>query len=216
MCEPNAAALRRRARAGPQALRQQAAVRRGPAARHGPRFQLEDGRRRLRVALPRLAVRAGPGAAHAGLPFRGRSIGISRCATASGPTSMKILIAGASGLIGRATAAALRDDGHEVIRLVRRAPRLPGRGAGGIRPPARCPLEVCRSARRRSSTSAATTLRRGAGRRRGAAEIRASRVDTTRTLARVFGGSISDGPAAAGPRECLRGRVSTATGATSR
>ncbi len=41
---------------------------------------------------------------------------------------MKIVIAGASGLIGRALLPALRDRGHEVIRLV----RIPARGADEI------------------------------------------------------------------------------------
>jgi uncharacterized protein (TIGR01777 family) len=36
---------------------------------------------------------------------------------------MKIAVTGASGLIGQRLVAALRDDGHEVIRLVRRTPR---------------------------------------------------------------------------------------------
>lgn len=41
---------------------------------------------------------------------------------------MKIAVTGASGLIGRALVPALRDDGHEVVTLVRRAPQ----GAGEI------------------------------------------------------------------------------------
>src|SRR3712207_1168662 len=36
---------------------------------------------------------------------------------------MKIAVTGASGLIGQALVPALRADGHEVIRLVRRTPR---------------------------------------------------------------------------------------------
>ena len=38
---------------------------------------------------------------------------------------MKIAVTGSSGLIGTALVAGLRADGHEVIRLVRRAPRAP-------------------------------------------------------------------------------------------
>ncbi|MGW5313873.1 TIGR01777 family oxidoreductase [Nocardia thailandica] len=38
---------------------------------------------------------------------------------------MKVVIAGSSGLIGRALVTALRRDGHEVARLVRRAPQAP-------------------------------------------------------------------------------------------
>ncbi len=36
---------------------------------------------------------------------------------------MKIAVTGASGLIGGALVPALRSDGHEVVRLVRRTPR---------------------------------------------------------------------------------------------
>lgn len=39
---------------------------------------------------------------------------------------MKVAITGSSGLIGRALAASLRADGHEVVRLVRRPPRAAG------------------------------------------------------------------------------------------
>ncbi len=39
---------------------------------------------------------------------------------------MKVAVSGSSGLIGTALAASLRADGHEVIRLVRRAPRAAG------------------------------------------------------------------------------------------
>ena len=38
---------------------------------------------------------------------------------------MKVAVTGSSGLIGTALVASLRADGHEVIRLVRRAPRAP-------------------------------------------------------------------------------------------
>ena len=39
---------------------------------------------------------------------------------------MKVAVTGSSGLIGTALAASLSADGHEVVRLVRRAPRAPG------------------------------------------------------------------------------------------
>ncbi len=39
---------------------------------------------------------------------------------------MKVAVSGSSGLIGTALVASLRGDGHEVIRLVRRAPRAAG------------------------------------------------------------------------------------------
>lgn len=108
---------------------------------------------------------------------------------------MKILIAGASGLIGRATAAVLRDDGHEVIRLVRRAAASPDEirwnpAAGEV------PLEACHSAQAVINLCG-DDLAAGRWTPRRLEEIRSSRVDVTRTLARVFGGSIGSGP---GPR----------------
>ncbi len=102
---------------------------------------------------------------------------------------MKILIAGASGLIGRAATAALRADGHEVFRLVRRAAAAPDEvawhpAAGEV------PLEFCRTADAIINLCGAdlastrwTTKRRN--------EIRASRIDTTQTLAKIFGDSES-------------------------
>ena len=44
---------------------------------------------------------------------------------------MRIAITGSSGLIGSALVTALRRDGDEVIRLVRRAPRSDGEIAVG-------------------------------------------------------------------------------------
>ena len=38
---------------------------------------------------------------------------------------MKVVLTGASGLLGRALVSSLRDDGHEVLRLVRRPPAAP-------------------------------------------------------------------------------------------
>jgi len=105
---------------------------------------------------------------------------------------MKVLIAGASGLIGRATAAVLRDDGHEVKRLVRRDPASPEEvswnpAAGEL------PLEACRSAEAIVNLCGADLAAgRWTARRRD--EIRASRIDATRTLAKAFAGTISDGP----------------------
>jgi len=105
---------------------------------------------------------------------------------------MKVLIAGASGLIGRATAAVLRDDGHEVKRLVRRDPASPEEvswnpAAGEL------PLEACRSAEAIINLCGAD-LAAGRWTARRRAEIRASRIDATRTLAKAFAGTISDGP----------------------
>src|ERR1700720_708955 len=41
---------------------------------------------------------------------------------------MKVAVTGSSGLIGTALVASLRSDGHQVIRLVRRAPRSDDEG----------------------------------------------------------------------------------------
>jgi hypothetical protein len=109
---------------------------------------------------------------------------------------MKILMAGASGLIGRAAAAALRSDGHEVIRLVRREPseadEVTWRPAAG-----QVPVELCRSADaiiNLCGTDVAAS--RWTSKRRN--EIRTSRIDTTQTLAKVFGA-----PGSAGPRPSI-------------
>jgi hypothetical protein len=104
---------------------------------------------------------------------------------------MKIIIAGASGLIGRAAAQVLRDDGHEVVRLVRRVPASPDEAswnpaAGEV------PLEICRSAEAIINLCGEDfAAGRWTPKRRE--EIRASRIDTTRVLATVFGGTVSGG-----------------------
>lgn len=98
---------------------------------------------------------------------------------------MKILFAGSSGLIGRAATAALRGDGHEVIRMVRRpsasSDEVQWHPAAG-----ELPLEFCRGADAVINLCGAdigsgrwTTKRRN--------EIRTSRIDTTQTLAKIFG-----------------------------
>ena len=104
---------------------------------------------------------------------------------------MKILVAGASGLIGRAATAALRADGHEVIRLVRRAALTPDElawfpTAGEV------PLEACRAADAVINLCGADlAARRWSTKRRN--ELRSSRIDATQTLAKIF-----DAPAGAG------------------
>jgi uncharacterized protein (TIGR01777 family) len=100
---------------------------------------------------------------------------------------MRIFIAGASGLIGRAATLALRNDGHEVIRLVRRESLADDEvawhpTAGEI------PLDVCRTADAIVNLCGVDlTGHRWTERRRN--EIRTSRIDTTQTLAKIFIGS---------------------------
>lgn len=104
---------------------------------------------------------------------------------------MKILIAGASGLIGRAAAAALADDGHEIMRLVRRVPSTPDEvswnpAAGEL------PLEVCRSSEAIINLCGCNLASERWTPKR-LEEIRSSRIDATRTLAKVFAATLSDG-----------------------
>jgi uncharacterized protein (TIGR01777 family) len=118
------------------------------------------------------------------LRFLGAQLGLAHAAQEV-PTRMKILIAGASGLIGRAATSALRGDGHEVIRMVRRAAasadEMQWHPAAG-----ELPLEVCRAADAVINLCGADI---GAGRwtTRRKNEIRTSRIDTTQTLAKIFG-----------------------------
>lgn len=97
---------------------------------------------------------------------------------------MKVLVAGASGLIGRTLVAALKGDGHEVTRLVRHPAAAPDElvwnpAAGEV------PADACRAHEAVVNLCGApiaasrwTTKRRS--------EIRASRIDPTQTLAKVF------------------------------
>ncbi|MEU0438421.1 MULTISPECIES: TIGR01777 family oxidoreductase [unclassified Streptomyces] len=98
----------------------------------------------------------------------------------------RIAIAGSSGLIGGALAASLEAEGHEVVRLVRRAPREPGevrwdpeRGSVDA-----AGLEGC--------DAVVNLAGAGIGNRRWTesykALIRSSRVDGTRTLAEAVAG----------------------------
>jgi uncharacterized protein (TIGR01777 family) len=99
---------------------------------------------------------------------------------------MKILIAGASGLIGRSAAAALRGDGHEISRLVRR--QAASEDEVSWNPSAgEAPLDVCRTADAVINLCGADIADgRWTARRRS--ELRASRIDTTQTLAKIFAG----------------------------
>jgi uncharacterized protein (TIGR01777 family) len=96
---------------------------------------------------------------------------------------MKLVVSGASGLIGSALVPALEKDGHEILRLVRR--------------PATSPSEVEWDPARGSLDAAALSGVSGAISLSGAnvghrwtaarkAEIRSSRVDTTRLLAETL------------------------------
>jgi uncharacterized protein (TIGR01777 family) len=102
---------------------------------------------------------------------------------------MKILIAGASGLIGRAASAAFRADGHEVTRLVRRASTAPDElswypAAGEL------PVEECRKADAVVNLCGVDlAAKRWTTKRKN--EIRTSRIDTTQTLAKIFIGAGS-------------------------
>jgi hypothetical protein len=98
---------------------------------------------------------------------------------------MKILIAGGSGTIGRAASAALRADGHAVVHLVRReaasGDELAWHPAAG-----ELPLESCRTVDAVINLCGADiAAKRWTHKRRN--EIRSSRIDTTQTLAKIFG-----------------------------
>ena len=100
------------------------------------------------------------------------------------PNRMKILVAGASGLIGRAACAAFRADNHEVIRLVRReavaGDELTWHPAAG-----ELPLDACRKADAVVNLCGADlAAKRWTAKRRS--EIRTSRIDSTQTLAKIF------------------------------
>ena len=95
---------------------------------------------------------------------------------------MRVAITGSSGLIGTALADALRRDGQEVIRLVRRPPRQPGEvrwnpGAadGGVDPAA---FDGVDAVVHLSGAPVAGGLWTQARKR----ELRASRIDSTRSL----------------------------------
>ncbi|HWG98438.1 MAG TPA: TIGR01777 family oxidoreductase [Pilimelia sp.] len=110
---------------------------------------------------------------------------------------MRILLAGSSGFLGRHLVARLTADGHEVVRLVRR----PVRAADEVSwRPAANELDPAAVA---GADSVINLAGAGVGDRRWTAEykrvLRASRVDTTATLAATIAGL----PAADRPRALL-------------
>ncbi|MFJ5780423.1 TIGR01777 family oxidoreductase [Streptomyces sp. NPDC093094] len=96
----------------------------------------------------------------------------------------RIVVAGASGLIGRALVRSLTADGHEVVRLVRREPRAADEVRWDPRA-GRVELPVC--------DAVVNLAGAGVGNRPWTRaykeEIRASRVLGTRTLARALAGA---------------------------
>ncbi len=93
---------------------------------------------------------------------------------------MKIAVSGASGFIGSALAPALEAQGHEVVRLVRRAPEGPNEAAWD---PAAGTIDLTALAELQGAVhlSGATIGRRWTARRK--TEILESRVSSTRLLA---------------------------------
>ncbi len=104
---------------------------------------------------------------------------------------MKIVVAGASGFLGRATVAAMRLAGHEVVRLVRRPSVAPDEVAWDPSS-GEAPVAACRGATVVINLCGASVMERWTPKKREA--IRSSRIDSTQTLAKVFRGTISDGP----------------------
>ena len=122
----------------------------------------------------------GQGAARGGLVrVRPRALMTGRSTDA-----MKVVLTGASGLLGPALAASLRADGHEVVRLVRRTPTAPDEAQwepdGGDRRRRRAPRR-----RRSSSTWPASGWAAGRGPRPIGARCMDSRVRGTTTIAKA-------------------------------
>src|SRR5260370_42519371 len=117
---------------------------------------------------------------------------------------MKIAIIGSSGLIGTALVAALRQDGDDVLRLVRRAPITgdeirwdPAAPGGGLEPGA---LDGVGAVGNLAGAGAAEHRWTASYKE----EVRASRVTSTRTLAGVLAG-MDGGPSVLLSWAALRG-----------
>jgi uncharacterized protein (TIGR01777 family) len=107
---------------------------------------------------------------------------------------MRVAITGSSGLIGSALAEALRGDGNEVVRLVRRSPRGPGEIAwnpmdpgGGLDPAALDGLDAV------VHLSGAPIAGRPWTKARKA-ELRSSRIQSTKTLVAALGKAATPPP----------------------
>ena len=112
---------------------------------------------------------------------------------------MRVAVTGSSGLIGTAVCAALAGEGHELVRLVRRAPSAPTRRSGTSRP--------ARSTRRASRTSARSSTSRA---RTSASAGRGDPPPGVGLTGRRDAADRRDGrpaPEQARPRVRLRGRV---------
>jgi uncharacterized protein (TIGR01777 family) len=105
---------------------------------------------------------------------------------------MRVVMSGASGLIGAALASSLTADGHDVVRLVRRAPRGPDEvqwhpDAGELDPDALrgADVVVCLSGANVGEKRWTDSYKR---------TLRSSRLDTTSTIARTIAGLGDDAP----------------------
>src|SRR3954451_14313938 len=65
---------------------------------------------------------SGPGPTHRSRPGTSSPPGFPSCGEVMDDCDMKVVVTGSSGLIGSALITNLRADGHDVVRLVRRAP----------------------------------------------------------------------------------------------
>ncbi len=133
---------------------------------------------------------------------------------------MRYLVAGGSGFLGSHLIARLRDDGHEVTQLVRRAPRasdqVQWQPADGVLDP-----DVVAAADVVVNVAGSPTVGNPHS-KRWARELRESRVDTTRLLAdaiaeppagapRSWPGTRSATTATTGPSRCPSRPTAAAT-----
>lgn len=110
----------------------------------------------------------------------------------SSSTHQRVVVSGASGLIGSALCRSLEADGIEVTRLVRRSPRMPGevQWAPGVDPLAPETLQGATAVVNLNGASIGKLPWTGSYR----AKLRSSRIDPTRTLAEALGQFGADAP----------------------